>query len=503
MHTRLRRALPRHWRPLTVLAATTALFAYHDLFAFLATTEHAGRDLAGNHAFTWLMHHNLSQGAIVAWTDRFLLGFPAFASYPPLFFMVPALATFLTGGLLPLHLAFNGTVLLSVFLLPLATWWALRPLGRDTSLLAGCYTLLTIFVYPPVSIAYQTFSVGLVAQAFAILLLTVSTGLLLRVNDHTAVRATLHDRTALLAGVLLALTILAHPFVGMAGLLIAATLAARHRTPSRLAPAALGLLLAAPWLVPAVLRSLTLPAYTFAPARPGWVLLLLLPLTVLGGLQGRDRQALLAAFAILLGLSTVETPFIAQELRFYTYALLLAAVLAGTGAARLATVLADRIDRRIAILALLVPVATLALHATVPATWTFTGDATPLYDALDDMEQGDIIVETSNTSIFDSYTLQASIPLRTHHDTANGVHIDQTRNATAILQAEHWISADPIHTPLCRDCTRSAPPDRVASHLDTLGIDYVVLRTATAASRLNGTFTPLGTYGDYRLFAAP
>lgn len=490
----LRARVRRHRHVLAVLAATAALFWVHDLFAFLTTTAYAGRDLAGNYAFTWLMHHNLSQGAVVLWTDRFLLGFPAFASYPPLFFMVPALAHLVTLGLVPLPLLFNATVFLSVLILPVLAFHAARPLAdRTAASLAGAYVLFVVFVYPPVSVAYQTFSVGLTAQAFALLLLLAALGALLRDTR----------RTRILAGLLLAGTLLAHPFVGLTGFLVAAALAARHRDPRRLAPPALGLLLVAPWLVPAVLRASTLPAYTFAPARPGWVLAMLLPLIVLGGLRDVDSQALLGAFTATLLLAVVETPFIAQELRFYTYALLLGAVLAGLGAAALVDRLAPRFDRRILLAAVLLPVLALSLHAPVPATWSFQGDAEPLYDALDDLPQGDILVETSNTSIFDSYALQAAVPLRTHHDTANGVHVDQVKNARAILQAEHWVSSDPLHSPICANCSRTAPPSNITSRLDALGIDYVIARTATAAGRLNATLVPHGKHGDYWLFASP
>lgn len=486
-----RRLLRRHRHPLALLAATAALFLATDLHTFLSAGEFAGRDLVSNHAFAHLMRDNLIHGEVVRWTDRYFLGFPSFALYPPLFFLAVAIADLATLSALGITAWFKALVFLPLFLLPLATYRSLRgPFSRRAAFYAGAYTLYFLFVYPPVALAYQAFSTGLVAQGFAAALLLPAVGLLLR----TSLRA------RLAAGLLLGFTTLAHPFVGLAGFAVAGAVVLLRRDLFALVPPALGAVVAAPWLLVALRHLPHVATYTFAPARAGSFLLLLLPLVLLGGFRGWRNRALLLAFAALAVLALVELPLVTQELRFYTYALGLASLLAGLGADRVHAHLADRVPAAALAAVLVLPVLGLSLHAGLPALWTFHGDADPLYDELRGLPDGRVLVETANDSMHDSYVLQAEIPLRTDHAAVNDVHLDSSPAANAILTVEAWISDEPLYNPICRTCDTSAPPSLVDRRLDDLGIRYVVARTLAAADRLDGSMRPLGRHGDYWLF---
>ncbi|MFB6076873.1 MAG: hypothetical protein ABEK12_01960, partial [Candidatus Nanohaloarchaea archaeon] len=126
-------------------------------------------------------------------------------------------------------------------------------------------------------------------------------------------------------------------------------------------------------------------------------------------------------------------PLLSQEVRFYTYTLLVGSIVAGLGAARVHARLADRLSGTAATAALLLPVVLLSVHAGLPATWTFHGDVTPLTDALADRPTGRVIAETSNRSRTTSYVVPARVLMDTRHAAVNDVHLDATSAANYIL----------------------------------------------------------------------
>lgn len=486
----LRAAAKRRWREAILLGSTAVLFAVKGLFSFLTVEDLAGRDLVSNFAFTWLMRQNLLHGEIFRWTNRWLLGFPSFDLYPPLFFVLTAAADLATGGAAGLRAWFTAVVFLSVLLVPVAVYLALRStFGRDEAFFAGFYALYFLFVYPPLAQAYQVFSVGLVAQGLAFLLLFPAVGFALRGGR----------RDLIIGGVLLGLTGLAHPFVAVGGFAAVGVRTALTRDPEHALPAAVGGLLMLPWLARAAPLLPYVDTYTFAPANTGTFLYLLLPLVLLGGYRGTERRSLLGAFALLLVMGVVELPLVSQELRFYTYALGFGSVLAGMGAHR-ALRLLDDLPRAAVGAALLLPVVGLSLHAGLPQTWAFAGDAGPLYDRMDGMEEGRVLVETANGSIHDSYVLQANLPMRTGHRGVNELHLDAATPANYILTLEAWVSSDPLYNPICRTCGSGAEPALVERRLDDLGVRYVVARTRAARDRLDGFLASRGRHGDYWLF---
>jgi hypothetical protein len=481
------------WPEVVILAATFLLFRSKDLLSFLGTKEFAGRDLIGNYAFTWLMQQNLLHGEIFSWTNQWLLGFPSFQLYPPLFFLFTSLLDLITGQLFGLQFWFKTVIFLSVFLLPLLTYLMMKKtFGKLEAFFAGFYMLFFLFVYPPISEVYQVFSVGLVAQGFAFFLLIVSIGTMLREGKIYKT----------ISGVFLGLTTITHPFVAIAGFLFSASLAFTTYEPKNAIPVVIGGLISAPWILNAMKYLPYTASYTFQPANTGIFLYILLPLIIFGGYRGAKRKAMLATFFGLLSLSIIEFPLITQELRFYTYSLGIGSILAGFGAYRAVKHLDQelKMNKNLIAVVLLIPVISLSLHADLEQSWSFEDNADPVYEELRKSEKGRVLVETSNSSIFDSFVLQGKIPLETKHWAVNDVHLDSSTSANYILTLESWISEEPLYNPICRTCSISAAPSRLNQRLDDLGVRYAVARTSTSRDFLRQSLDYRGRYGEYWLF---
>lgn len=481
------------WRPAAILAVTASLFYLKDIYSLLWTQKLAGRDLVSNYAFTVLMKNNMLNGELFAWSNQWLLGFPSFELYPPLFFAFVSSLDILTGSILGIKFWFKSIVFLSVFLVPITSYLLFKPVfGKDKAFFAGFYSLIFLFVYKPVSQLYQVFSTGLVAQGLSFLLVLVSIGLMLRDKQ----------KFKIISGVLLGLASITHPFTALTGFLTSGSLFLWNRDVGELVPASIGAVIALPWFLNALQYLPYVSTYSFPSANPGNLLFLLLPLIVIGGLGENSSKALLTTFFSLLTVSLVELPIVTQELRFYTYALSIGSLLAGFGAFRLLRYASQNIDIdvKIAMLALLLPVLGLSVQAEVPKTWQFEGDADPLYNKLESMEQGRVIVETQNSSIYDSFVLQAKIPLETDHSAVNDVHLDSSSSANYILTLESWISSEPLYNPICRTCGTEVSDSVVAKRLDDLGIRYVVVKTRQSKDRMEEFLKYHGKHGDYWLF---
>jgi len=272
----------------------------------------------------------LRSGRLVGWSDFQFAGHPANAFYPPLVNLtVPALHL-LTGGLLGwdgtysvVLLVFLGGFALALFVLlrpVLGPLWALGALGlclfvdRGGTYAGGRHWYLDMGVWPFGA------SVALVLAALA------------RLPEYLVGRG---RREALVPGVLLGLGLLAHPFALVLFFPLAAPLVALVwkeaggglQAPRRwLAVSAIGLGLAAWWLVPFLLRggqaehvgsppqSLTrlwsgIWGGELVPGLPGWVG----PLAVVGSgvawLKGgvRGRWLVLATWGALL--LTTDGPY--------------------------------------------------------------------------------------------------------------------------------------------------------------------------------------------------
>lgn len=487
-------AVRTRWPLILIGTTVTALLWWFDAFSFLLTDTLGGRDLVGSYAFTWLMQQHLLKATIIDWSNQWMLGFPAFALYPPLFFLATAGIHLVTAGVIGLQPVFLLIVFATVFLLPPTAYLTFhRHVPRREAFFIGFYTIYFLFVYPPVSHAYQTLAVGLVAQGFALFLLILL--------FHRLFADGMRSRV--ITGILLGLTVLAHPFVGMIGGIAAMIHAVVHRRRASIIPLLIGGLIAAPWLFHAARYLPYTSTYTMEPAVVGTFILLLLPLILLGGVRTQMHQTLLATFSLTFLVAIIDVPGVTQEVRFFTYALLLGTILAGAGAHRACTRLAARFDARLVTALLLVPVIGLSLHAGLSPMWQAQTDVAPVTGMLAAQEPGRVLVESQAEPLSDVYVLQELIPLRTDHTVVNELHLDASSSANAILTVEHWVSANPIKNPLCATCNTTAPPSLVAQRLDDLGIRYVLAATPNARDRLSPRLAERASSAGYTLYENP
>lgn len=482
-----------YWAEILILVSTSALFSIKGVFSFLTVENFAGRDLVSNYAFTHLMKQNIVSGEIFSWINQWLLGFPSFELYPPVFFMTTSLLDIVTGQILGLQFWFKILVFLPLFLLPLTTYLVFNQLFRKyKAFFAGIYILLFLFVYTPISQIYQVLSVGLVAQGFSFFLLIISIGFMIREEIEYK----------LVSGIFLGLVSLSHPFVGVIGFIFSGSLLITTKNYHNLIPASLAGLIFAPWLLNAINLLSYTSSFTFQPAKTGIFLYILLPLIILGGFQDKKTKGFLITFFSLLVISTIELPFITQELRFYTYSIGIGSILAGFGAFEIFDYLSNEIniDKRLIGLFLIIPVIGLSLQADLPNTWGLESELEPVYQNLSEREKGRILVETSNSSIFDSFVLQAKIPVETKHWAVNDVHMDSSTSANYILTLESWLSKNAVENPICRTCESKVSQPIIKNRLNDLGIKYILARTPESKELLNNFTSAQGKYGEYWLF---
>lgn len=479
--------------PAATLTATALLFYLKDLHEFLLVEELAGRDLVSNYAFVELMKSNLLKGEIFSWSSQWFLGFPSFELYPPGFFVFTSLIDIATAELIGTTAVFKAVTFLSVFLTPLAFYVCFKQFfGEKESFVGSLFSLLFLFVHEPISQAYLVLSTGLVAQGFSFILTIAATGIALQESRNRKIAA----------GLLLGFAFLSHPFASVAGFLVIGFYSAQTGSFEDFLPALIGGLIGLPWLANAALLMRFTPSYTMPTAEPGAYIALVLPLAVLGGITDRRSKAIAGGFLALLAVSLIDLPVVTQELRFYTYSLGLGTFLAGLGAFRAAKHLSDRtsLDRNKLLVLMVIPALSLSVQAEVSELWSYEDNADPLYDKLEEMEQGRVIVETENDSLRDAFVLQSNIPLRTDHYAVNDVHYDSSTSANYILTLESWISSDPLYNSICRTCGTEVSKDVVSTRLDSLGIRYVVVKTESSRERMQDIANPIGRYGDYWLF---
>lgn len=439
---------------LGLICISIGIGALHDVHTVLTTAELAGRDLIANLMLAEKTAASLAGLELFDWAEDLFLGITTFRYYPPGFFVLTAAL----GTVLGTGTAFRLLAVLVPSLVPLAAWYLVRPHGRTAAVMAGVLALIPVYVYQPISVGYQTLSTGLVAQGLGLLLLLGMVGGLHRGQ---------HRR----AGLLCAAAIVTHPFIGLTAVLYGSA-HALHRREKVSAIAILGgVLLTAWWWLPALRSAWVFPTYSFPPANPGILLALLLPPAIGAVLQDERWYPLAGTTAALLVISLVEVPFITQELRFYTQALVLLSILAGAGAGRF---LSDLPQRRAAVtgLVLMVPALSLAAGGDIGQGWvgqdTSDGIAT-----MQEYEPGRVLVATDNSSVSTSFQLGSELVRQTDHGLVNGLHVDSSPSAPYILALEAWVSEDALYNPVCARCNATPRPAIINARLQDLGIDYV------------------------------
>lgn len=187
------------------------------------------------------------------WWHQSNLGLPLFAAYQPLPALAVGTLTWALDGLVQPTTVFKASILGAWALMPLAWARGARAFGLPAAA-AVAVGLLTLVVHDPDNIGLTVRSStarGLYTQHFGLILLPLALAAFWRAVDRPGARPWT-------AGVLLAMTGMAHLFIGLyAGVAILALLAAdpgrlRARARMTAAVASVGATLSAWWLVPLI-----------------------------------------------------------------------------------------------------------------------------------------------------------------------------------------------------------------------------------------------------------
>ena len=437
-----------------VIFFAASVFYFTGVQDFLAADRFAGRDLSMNYAFLSHLSSAVFPGGFSGIQDKLLMGFPGINSYPPGFFvLVSSVSKILGLGLKPV---FKFVVSASVVLMP-AVAHAVSS-DPDRKIFLSAYSLVFVAGMGTASMGYQVFGFGFVSQAVSFVFLGVFVAALRRDSVPGGV-----------AGAVLAVTALFHPYTGLTGLLVLLSSALYHRTvPYR---DLLALLATVPWFSVAFSVYAFTEMYTMPPAVLDPRLLALLPLVLLGGLKSKIGRIVLPAATVIFGLSFVENPVVSQEARFLTQGLFLFFVLSGIGA----QAAADYFNDAAATCVLLAIPLLLAVSSTSSQDMSsYDRDLSGFTAQMSELDPGTVLVETDAEDKTDSFVPHSAVVQETNHSLLNDVHLDSSSAGNYILTLESFVSSKPVANPICRTCSYSPGPRVFVQRLNSLGVDYVV-----------------------------
>jgi hypothetical protein len=239
------------------------------LHPLLGVGEVAGWDLTMHRAWCELMSTFLRSGTVSGYDFQQLGGIPAFALYPPLFYIVVALPTVLTAELIPVQVTFN----LAIFALPFVFILLLRNCAVVLwGASAAPWAVILGLLYQCIDRRFAAQSLGIhgaismgnVVSAFGNVLILGLIGSLLLARGRSNLRSVLAP------SMWLAAIFLSHTMSSVAALLILGGLVCLNGVPKRVlfsVPVALGL---SAWWLPRFLQHL--PYNSATPAGGLWMI---------------------------------------------------------------------------------------------------------------------------------------------------------------------------------------------------------------------------------------
>ncbi|HLC79047.1 MAG TPA: hypothetical protein VJG83_01325 [archaeon] len=203
------------WENAYFLFAFLFVFGYIAFFILVPFFQHNNLfsyDMAGSYFSAWYTKEYLFPSP-VGWNPYFFFGFAQSQFYAPLFSYLSAALAFVV----PIDIAFKSVLSLVVLLTPVSFYYFARSFGFSINNCAAIMLLMfaLLFAFPEGNYGANinaTFGVGFVAQALSIPLFFFYFG---------ALKNSLKTREFVLPSLLLALTILAHTWTGIGGILIA------------------------------------------------------------------------------------------------------------------------------------------------------------------------------------------------------------------------------------------------------------------------------------------
>lgn len=448
------------------------------------------------------------------WDPRYLLGAPVGVLYPPLFHWTGGGLAVLVGPEWALRLL----LLASIVALPPSLAFAGRGLGlrRDEAAWAAAAGLVVLWLPGPGlgGSLRQTLVAGNAANALALPLLLAFLG--------TARRGLLRPGRWQLPAALLASVLLTHFLMGaVAGAaVVALTLGRAWRRASKsfargVAIAALGLLGAAPFLVPLAvhLRDASPDAIPYSPfPGPGeWLALVaLVVLVLLGGRPARRALTPLVALALVfyalraLVFTTVGEPPFRMEYHRFRLILYLSVVPVAFFALRR---LRGTVWRRLAWASPSAAVAILAVAAPYDARGP---EPMPLPSAPTDLRARRVLVLASPAAQHGSWHgLQLALPGALGALGTKGLFVEASPFSSRIFDIERAVSAPGTHPRWWAIRTRVREPGALApggdlgAALRDLGVDAVVAAEPVSPRLEDVTLPARSLASGYRIFSVP
>jgi hypothetical protein len=443
----------RYQDALALLGAQLLLLLHHT-GSFLSTQDLAGRDLVGA--------YSLVESFGFGWSTDWFLGFPMFKFYPPGFFGAASTVGALVGNLA----AFKLLVYTSLLTVPLAAYWSFsRIYDRETGLVAGILGVFLTFMREPFSLVYQTLQVGLVAQAAALPLLLLFIGVLW--GDDRG--------SAYLSALLLGLMVLVHPFIAAVAVAYTGIYLAMEKDLFQGFMALTGLALASTWWIPAMEKSWYAQLYTGPVGKIANLPWLFLPFLALDRRRETLSLALLGASLALIGSFRL---FPIQYYRAFIYGQLILVMAAAPGMMKAARKVSGRLGSETVLVLIGFSILAAALSVSVEPHWqshTSLENVTP--------ENGQVLVETSEPDLHESYVPVQRIPLESNATVVNGLYADSSISSPYLLGLEKAVAEDPVPNPLAVEAELSR--SQVKQRMAYLDIEHALVRTRHARERLS------------------
>lgn len=490
-----------------IIILSFLVFWQKGIFQFLSAENLAGRDLIGNYAFTWLMHNFMQSFSVSGWSNLWFAGFPAFDFYPPLFFIAVSLLNFLSIGAVSLEMSYKIIIFLSLFIFPSVVFYSLRKMGFDSqeSFFASVFSFGFLFLSGHYSAVHQTLNFGLVSQIFSLNLLMLFFGALFHDN-----------RNYIIAGILLGLLALSHPFVALVGIFgwLIFLISDRHWKKNWKKTALIGLVgfaISSWWVANAFANADYMNTFISQSMPISDFPIIFIPFIIAGFKKSRKEVFIFSLFIINLAAGTSGLEFISQPTRFFQYSLLFGMLLAGLGGYRICEFIRNSFlkseTQKIFLAAIiLVPFMFSIFQAPMHKEWESGISAGSLISKIKNLGEGRILAE-SGTGGKDYYALMERIPIETGKPVLTELHADSSLSAPYALALQYWISYDPVSNPICGLCgSKTKADDKVLlAGLEKFNVKYIVAGNEKTREFLDGLKEDMfmkEKTGNYYIFEA-
>jgi len=497
--------------PITIFTLTFIIFWIKDIFDFISTSNLAGLDLIGNYSLVWLMHNFLSSFSITGWTNLWFCGMPVFVFYPPLFFIVSSVLSYVSFGLLSILMSYKILIISCLLFLPLIMYYCSKNMGFNEleSFFISLWILSYLFIHGIFSGINQTLNFGLITQMFGLNLLGVFMGELFRIHDFFNMRRTFT------LGVLMGLVILSHVFIGIISFIcLFVFLVLNFGKNVVKAVIIIGLIafsFSSPWWMSMLFNVTFLETYGWNPMKLSQFSLVLMffSLFVFLNFKTQNKFFLTMLFLIVLYMGVMGLPFELQYDRFFAYSFFFGSILAGIGSYTLYEFVSKKITKThvrnaILIVLIIVPII-LILTAHVEKGWKSKLEIDELMSYIkENLGEGRILIESDKKLGNDYRTLMERIPIETGKPVLNQLHIDSV-SGPYTLALQSYVSSHPKQNPICKMCGSiiSESKELILEQMEKFNVKYVISTNKKSKNFLDDFLIFKENIGEFYVFEVP